>query len=279
MGVRMRMSVGRLGCLAVLMAAALPLGACSTAKYKDMPADLAAKRMEADVQSGKVGGSILSGLTGNEVDLTESLEEAQAKADAESKSAAVPERALNEMADEVAQWLVLELPEPDYKAGLIVGRLQGAENDPDLQHVLDTLAIMLYENETFSSRFAILTSTRSEAEDLVEQFSGDWRDYVSATGEDLADTEVQRLHPDDLYVLTGNLRRTKEGLVLHVSANVRVEKARELGRIVAAEPFRRSYYLHPTTLEFESKAQNDQAWDAWRSSHPKDDVEREIWWD
>lgn len=249
----------------------------STKKYEPMPADWAHARMKADRELLRSGEDV-AGLFGSEADLDGAIETAVEKAESRAQSADVPDRALNEMADTIAQWIVEDVPEPDYKAALVIGRLRGAESDPELQHVLDTLAVKLLQNETFSSRFAILTSTRSEASELIEQYSGDPRDYLNAMGTNIDKTRIQEVHPDDLYVLHGSLRRSKEGLVLHVSANIMISKPR-IGEAASAESFRRSYYFHPANLAFESQDENDLRWDEWIEKHPKSAEKRTSWRD
>jgi len=271
-----RKHAGRFGALLTLVAVALPLGACSTAGYKKMPPDLAWHRMEQDKIAGRNTGMGIEIVTGRKVNLTDQLEEAQARATKD----AVPEQALREMSDQMAQWLVTRLPEPEYKAGLIVGRLRDDEANPELQSVLDSLAIKLIQNETFSQRFAVHKSTASESEAILEEVSGPAAGWLEPLEGNYDLVALDRPHPDDVYLLTGSLRivREKDNRLLHVTATIQIEKPRE-GGVIIGDEFKRSYYYHPALLERVSQDEGERLYYDWTAKRPADLKHCTHWWE
>lgn len=189
---------------------------------------------------------------------------AEARAEAASKDASTPVQALDEIVDDVSKYLVQAMPKyakdqgTEWRLTLAVGTLVDGTDDKKLGSAMDRIARKLQVNDQFRRHFKVLSSTASDAEAVIKDLSGSHPDDIYLPDSD-ADNGVAKVHPEDLYVMTGrtdvftsNRNRVMKTVTL---IDVQHPKTRQ---VVLSKEFSRTYYFHPGDLDYITEAENQR---------------------
>ena len=110
---------------------------------------------------------------------------------------------------------------------------------------MDLIARRLQTNSQFTRHFKVLSSKASEAEAIIKDLSGSHPDDIFLPDSD-KDNGVAKVHPDDLYLLTGwtdvFFEDGKRKMKTVTFIDVQHPQKRE---IVMSKEFSRTYYFHP----------------------------------
>ena len=234
---------------------------------EDLPAEEAWERLDANVKKGSVANVIFRTTDIailNQVDFEKMAKEAEAEAEEASKQAETPARALDEIVADVSEYLVRKLPAhqkvsgSDWRLTLAVGRLVDRSPDQRLQSALDEVAYNLMRNDTFARHFSILSSNQSEAEAIIQDLAGSHPDDIYDPTS-MEETGVKKVHPEDLYLLTGETRIFQEDnnrkLITRTIIRVEHPATRE---VVLSEIFKKTYHFHPADMKYISDAENER---------------------
>jgi len=242
------------------------LGGCaSSSDLKELSSEAAWDKLEDNKNRT---GFVKTLAENTNVSLNDELfNDAQIRAEEESKNAETPVLALDEIVDDVSKYLVSEMPNyaksqgTEWRLTLAVGTLVDGTEDQVLGTALDRIARNLQRNAEFRKHFKVLSSTKTDAEQIILELSGTHPDDIYLPDSDASDGVM--IHPDDLYVLTGrtDVFSTSQNRILKTVTLIDIQHPNSRENVLSAD-FSRTYYFHPGDMAYISEAENQRRADA-----------------
>jgi hypothetical protein len=193
-----------------------------------------------------------------------SQEEKRANEEADrAMSTPLPATAINQMVDDMAQYIVRELPNtPEVKNAptrvvLAFGDLIDAShgNNPAVEQALETLRNKIFLNENMKANFVFVSTSESNAKKLSDQIAGGdtsaFRDPLQRTADD---TKPFVYNPASIFVITGRLYGLPDAVhhSVQISLSMQFDNVQSRGTI-ASKQFLRTYMWHPKRHEWEAQ--------------------------
>lgn len=247
----------------VLLICLFPFSGCTeTTLLTEYPYEQAWLQV-AEAKQQNAATQVLGYAMGVEIP-AELFEDAEAQAAEASKDASTPLLALDEIVEDVSEYLVTAMPKyaetsgTEWRLTLAVGTLIDGTEDKKLGSAMDRIARKLMVNDKFRKHFKVLSSTESEATEIIKQLSGTHPDDIYLPDDDSA-TGVAKVHPDDLYVLTGrtDVFSSNRNRILKTVTLIDVQHP-QTRQIILSKEFARTYYFHPGDMDYISDMENQQ---------------------
>ncbi|MEO0476623.1 MAG: hypothetical protein AAF085_11745 [Planctomycetota bacterium] len=238
------------------------LGCASPTPLTDFPYKQAWQQV-AEAKQQNAATQMMGYALGVEIP-AEMFDDAEARAEEASKDASTPLLALDEIVEDVSNYLVTAMPDyaqtsgTEWRLTLAVGTLVDGTEDKKLGSAMDRISRKLMVNDKFRRHFKVLSSTESEASKVIKQLSGTHPDDIYLPDDDSA-AGVAKIHPDDLYVLTGrtDVFSSNRNRILKTVTLIDVQHP-QTRQIVLSKEFARTYYFHPGDMDYISEDENQR---------------------
>jgi hypothetical protein len=246
----------------LVMAAGL-FGGCSS-DVSGMAADDAWAKLKKDQQDAIVGDTLFKGDH-----FKQAADNAMNAAQAEARSGTISAKAIDEMTEEMSQFLVAQLPklvaDQQYQAVLYSGEFldrtpsQDGSN-PYIASSLDSVVVKLQENQQFTDSFFVVDQHKNNLEKVLQEVSGN----VNTDPRRRTSGPTKLYSPDFVYVLTGSFvsLRDDNQHTLDTKMTIWVTHAQSRQQSLVKE-FRRHFVFHPGKSRFVSDQENESLRAEW----------------
>jgi hypothetical protein len=226
-----------------------------------MPHDKAWTEVENAARNGRWGNAFVGAFTDGQSPSafeTDQLEKQQrAAADAQT-----PNDALREMAEDVSEYLLAELPRHAERNGVTnrinvgMGEFINRDRDPALNQGLTLIREQLLMNDEFRRRFRLVSSSQASADAILREVQGSL-EQTDPTGRGSGGSSAYDWR--DLYVVVGNVWINRQNNNRELTVNINVIASHPHSREdFGAKTYSRTYVYHPGFQRFISKEQDDQ---------------------